>query len=116
MKIDYVRALRTSQSERFVVRKAGVDSGLVELHYLANGTVQGTLIVFEGAGISEPDIPAVLTHIDEVLLPEVSFDDRKLLFTVVVGRVHGSYEAQPGVGPATVNAKANVSQKGSNHE
>src|SRR5207248_1471917 len=89
MNVDYVRALRTTGSERFVVRKATVDSALLEIHYLLNGTVQATLIVFEGAGITESDIPAVLTHIDEVLLPDVSFDDHKLLFTVVVGRVHG---------------------------
>ena len=94
MNVDYVRVLRTPGSERFIVRMARVDSALIELHYLASGAVHGTLIVFDGAGISAPDIPTVLTHIDEVLLPDVSFDDEKLLFTVVVGRVHGSYEAE----------------------
>jgi hypothetical protein len=94
MNIDYVRALRTSHSERFIVRKAGVDSGIVDLHYLADGTVQGMFVVFDGAGITDSEIPKVITHIDEILLPDVSLDDHKLLFTVVVGRVHGSYESQ----------------------
>ncbi len=55
--------------------------------------VHGTLIVEEGRGVEESDIPHLLTHIDEALLPEVRLDDHNLTFTVVVGRAIGAYEA-----------------------
>lgn len=100
MSQDFVRLLRTPTSERFLLRRAGTDVAALDLHYLPVGTVQATLIVFEHSGILESEIPSILTHIDEVLLPDVSLDDRKLLFTVVVGRVLGSFEAVPDSAPS----------------
>jgi hypothetical protein len=95
MQIELVRLLRTPSSERHLLRRAGNDFAALDLHYLPNGTVQATLLVFEGAGVEEPDIPSLLTHIDEVLLPEVRLDDRNLTFTVAFGRVLGAYQAEP---------------------
>ena len=93
MEVSYVRLLRTPSSERHLIRRHDVDFAALDIHYLPNGTVQGTLILFEGCGVEEEDVPELLTHIDEVLLPEVRLDDRNLTFTVAVGRVLGAYEA-----------------------
>lgn len=38
--------------------------------------------------------PALLTYLDDMLLPDASLDDRKLAFTVVMGRVYGAFEAE----------------------
>jgi hypothetical protein len=45
--------------------------------------------------LGERDVPALLAHIDEVLLPEVRLDHKNLLFTVAVGRVLGAFQAEP---------------------
>jgi hypothetical protein len=103
---EYVRVLRTPYSERYLVRDSGSDIAALDMHYLLDGTVQATMIAFEGAGLREDDIPSLLTHIDEVLLPEVSLDDKKLLFTVVFGRVLGAYEATPQVPASPENYSA----------
>ena len=94
MQIEHVRLLRTPSSERHLLRRGGNDFAALDLHYLSNGTVQATLLVFEGAGVEEQDIPALLTHIDEILLPEVRLDDRNLTFTVAIGRVLGAFQAE----------------------
>lgn len=92
--IGFLRLLRTQSSERYIIRRRESDIASLEIHYLPNGTVQASLVAFEGM-IEESDIPDLLVHIDEALLPEVSLDDRKLVFTVVVGRVLGAFEATP---------------------
>lgn len=92
--IEFARLLRTPSSERHLLREAGNDFAVLDLHYLQDATVQATLIVFEGSGFGEDRIPELLTHIDEVLLPEVRLDDKNLTFTVVFGRVLGSYMAE----------------------
>ncbi len=94
MNVDLIRTIRTPHSERFILRRAGTDVGALDIHYLADRHVHGTLIVLDGGGIREDEIPALLTHLDETLLPDVSLDDRKLAFTVVMGRVHGAFEAE----------------------
>jgi hypothetical protein len=94
MDIAFARLLRTSSSERHVLRRNDADFAALDLHYLPNGTVQATLVVFEGSGVEEADVPDLLTHIDEVLLPEVQLDDRNLTFTVVMGRVLGAFQAE----------------------
>jgi len=94
MDIEYIRLLRTPYSERHLLRTLGTDFAALEMHYLPNSTVQATLILFEGAGISEGEIPQVLSRIDEALLPEVRLDDKNLMFTVVVGRVLGAFQAE----------------------
>ncbi len=91
MQINIVRLLRTPHSERFILQKDTKDAAVLELHYMSDGKVSGTLIIFEGDGIKEKDVPALLTHIDEVLLPEVSIRENNLSFTVVIGKVIGSF-------------------------
>lgn len=39
------RTLRTSSSERFLATRDGKDVAAVDLHYLANGTVSGTVVL-----------------------------------------------------------------------
>src|SRR5688572_7633957 len=90
----FARLLRTPSSERYVLQNDAGDFGALDLHYLPDATVQGTLVVFEGAGVMEEDVAELLHHIDEVLLPEVRLDQRNLTFTVVFGRVLGAFMAE----------------------
>jgi len=68
------------------------DVAALEVHYLDDGRVQATLIAFDGM-LHENEIADLLLHIDKVLLPDVSLDTKKLIFTVVFGRVLGAFEA-----------------------
>ena len=87
-----VRALRTPSSERYLLQvHAGQDSGALDLHYLPNGNITGTLTVFDQAGIQPDQVPEVLRYLDETLLPDVSLDDKHLHFTVVIGQVVGDF-------------------------
>jgi hypothetical protein len=84
-------------SERFLVQKTeGQDSAAIDLHYLADGHVAGTVFLFEHAGIEDAHIPEFLRHIDESLLPWVSLEDRTLTFTVVRGHVVGDFQPDKG--------------------
>lgn len=87
------RTLRTPHSERFLLGMAGQggEFGACDLHYLADGTVEGTVVLFDDAGMTEAQVPALLQALDEQLLPEVRLDERTLSFSVVLGRVLGSY-------------------------
>lgn len=88
----FIRALRTSSSERFILQAtAGEDSAVLDLHYLPSGNVAGTLIILEKGGFSELMAPQLLQFIDEVLLPEVSIEDRNVFFTVVRGQAVGDF-------------------------
>src|SRR4051812_8001430 len=96
MDVTFVRVLRTPHSERHLLRRDGADFAALDLHYLVDGTVQATLIVFEGSSCTESDVPELLTLIDEILLPEVQMDHEDLFFTVVIGRVLGAFQAVAG--------------------
>lgn len=100
MDIEFMRLLRTATSERHLLRRAKADFASLDLHYLPNATVQATLLIFDGSGFGEEEIPALLMHIDEVLLPEVQLDHQNLTFTVAFGRVLGAYQADE-EGPAS---------------
>src|SRR5688572_16401158 len=102
MDLTFSRVLRTPHSERHLLRRDGADFAALDLHYLLDGTVQATLVVFEGSGVEEADVPELLTHIDEVLLPEVQMDHKNLFFTVVVGRVLGAFQGESDTAPATI--------------
>src|SRR5262249_29795 len=91
MTIEYLRAFRTPSSERFFLRHLGSEFGCLELHYLMNGTVQALLVLYENATRPTEDTRAILKHIDDVLLPEVSLDDLKLLYSVFTGRAAGAF-------------------------
>lgn len=48
MSFKFVRTLRTPSSERFIVELAGgTDGAVLDVHYLVNGNVAGTLIVLD---------------------------------------------------------------------
>jgi hypothetical protein len=64
------------------------------LHYLASGTVAGTVILLKDAGWKESDVPALLGSLDEDFLPDVDLDHGNLNYTVVLGEVLGNYEAE----------------------
>jgi hypothetical protein len=95
VKIDFVRTLRTASSERFILRREEQPIGALELHYLPNGKADGTLILFEEMKIPETDIPDILKQIDDQLLPDLAAKEQNIFFTVVIGKVHGSFEPHP---------------------
>jgi hypothetical protein len=92
--ISWKRTLRTASSERFLAQREGKDVAAVDLHYLASGTVAGTVILLKDAGWKESDVPALLGSLDEDFLPDVDLDHGNLNYTVVLGEVLGNYEAQ----------------------
>jgi hypothetical protein len=95
MKFNVIRAIHTTSSERFLIQvKEGEDAAAIDLHYLRDGSVAGTLCVFEGTAIPEDAIPDILRQIDHMLLPHVSLDRHTVTFTVVKGRVLGHFSPQ----------------------
>ena len=91
--IVWKRTLRTSSSERLLAVRDGKDVAAVDLHYLANGTVSGTVILLKEAGWKESDIPGLLQSLDEDFLPDVDLTSGTLTYTVVLGEVVGNLEA-----------------------
>lgn len=100
MNLTWKRTLRTASSERFLALREGRDVAAVDLHYLANGTVAGTVVLLKGAGLGEAEIPALLSSLDEEFLPDVDLAQGNLNYTVVIGDVVGNYEAQAKDGAA----------------
>jgi len=94
MKLSWKRTLRTASSERFLALREGRDVAAVDLHYLANGTVAGTVILLKDAGWKESEVPALLASLDEDFLPDVDLDHGNLTYTVVLGEVIGNFEAE----------------------
>ena len=68
----------------------------VDLHFLANGTVAGTVILLKDAEWKEEGIPKLLQSLDEDFLPDVDLPHGTLTYTVVVGEVMGNFEATEG--------------------
>lgn len=91
--IIWKRTLRTSSSERFLATREGKDVAAVDIHYLANGTVSGTVILLKDAAWKEADIPALLQSLDEDFLPDVDLASGTLSYTVVTGEIVGNWEA-----------------------
>lgn len=71
----------------------GKDVAAIDLHYLANGTVAGTVILLKDAGLKEEDIQKLLSSFDEDFLPDVDLAHHTLNYTVVMGEILGNYEA-----------------------
>ena len=86
------RTLRTSTSERFLALRNGTDAAAIDLHYLPDGHVAGTVILLSAAGWKDDEIPALLTEFDEEFLPGVDLHSGTLTFTVVRGDLVGNYE------------------------
>lgn len=94
MKLTWKRTLRTASSERFLALRNGADAAAVDLHYLANGTVAGTVILLKGSGLDESNIQQLLSSLDDEFLPDVDLDHGNLSYTVVIGEVLGNWEAE----------------------
>lgn len=92
MFISFNKSVRTQASERYVILVDGIDVGACDLHYLPNGTVAGTVIIFEGSPFGDNQIEPLLTKIDNDLLPDVCLGEHNLTFTVVRGKVIGNFE------------------------
>lgn len=108
MYTSLVRTLRTSSSERFILRRVDADAApdppgdhgipdnrddvaVLDIHYPEPGRAIGTLILLEGAGLTLDDVPNLLSRLDADILPDVSFEDGTLEFSVVVGRSVGTF-------------------------
>lgn len=91
--ITWKRVLRTPSSERFLASREGTEVAAVDLHYLPNGTANGTVILLKTAGLTDVDIPPLLATLDEDFLPDVDLATGSLTYTVVVGEILGNYEA-----------------------
>ena len=92
--MSWKRTLRTASSERFLLQRDGQDAAAVDLHYLANGTVSGTVILLKSAGWTEEEIPKLLKSLDDDFLPDVDLERGTLTYTVVLGELIGVFEAQ----------------------
>lgn len=92
--IYWKRTLRTPSSERLLAHRDGHDVAAVDLHFLADGAVAGTVILLRDAGWKESDVPALLRTLDEDFLPGVDLQRGTLTFTVVIGEVIGNFEAE----------------------
>ena len=92
--MSWKRTLRTASSERFLLQRDGQDAAAVDLHYLANGTVSGTVILLKSAGWTEAEIPKLLKSIDDDFLPDVDLERGTLTYTVVLGELIGVFEAE----------------------
>jgi hypothetical protein len=103
--VTWKRTLRTPSSERFVAQKEGRDVAAVDLHYLPNGTVSGTVIVLTNANWTDTEIPKLLAMLDEDFLPEVDLARGNLTFTVVRGDIVGNFEATENADKATMRAE-----------
>ena len=93
MTLSWTRTLRTPSSERFLAQRGGNDVAAVDLHYLANGTVAGTVIILKDTGLDESHIQELLSSLDEEFLPDVDLAEGNLTYTVVLGEVLGNWEA-----------------------
>jgi hypothetical protein len=93
MTLLWQRSLRTPNSERFIANNSGREAAVIDLHYLGDGTVAGTVILLEGGGIAPEQIPEFLQRLDDELLPGVDLGSGNLQFSVVQGRFLGNFQA-----------------------
>ena len=90
--VQFVRVFRTRESERFLIQnRAGADLGAVDLHYLADRKVAGTVFLLDERYSDEGHAAGLLQLIDDQLLPDVSISEGSVAFTVVIGRVVGNF-------------------------
>jgi hypothetical protein len=93
MSISWKRTLRTSSSERFLAHRNGDDVAAIDLHYLGNGSVAGTVILLKHSGLREADLQGLLSDFDDEFLPDVDLGHGNLVYTVVIGECLGNWEA-----------------------
>ncbi len=96
MNIRFTRAIHTVSSERYLIHIDGEgDDAVLDLHYLANNSVVGTLIVLDKQYATKEAAARILEEADRALLPNASLDAGNLVFTVVKGAVVGEFKAAP---------------------
>ncbi len=94
MNVRFTRAIRTSSSERYLIHIDGDgDDAVLELHYLTDGTVAGTLIVLDKKYASKEAAAEILQEADRLLLPTASLTAGNLVFTAVKGSLIGEFKA-----------------------
>lgn len=93
MSISWKRTLRTPSSERFLAQRNGDDVAAIDLHYLGNGSVAGTVILLKSSGLQEADLQSLLSDFDDEFLPDVDLGHGNLVYTVVIGECLGNWEA-----------------------
>jgi len=91
--MNWKRTLRTASSERFLGVSDGTDAVAIDLHYLPDGTVAGTVTLLASARIDDDAVPALLSAFDDDFLPGVDLGSGNLTFTVIRGEVVGNFEA-----------------------
>jgi hypothetical protein len=92
-RLRWKRTLRTPSSERLLAVVDDRDAIAVDLHFLPDGSVAGTVTVVDGGGIGREEIPALLQRIDDDFLPGVDLDEGGVVFTVVWARAAESFES-----------------------
>jgi hypothetical protein len=92
-RIRWKRTLRTPSSERLLGELDGRDAVAVDLHFLQDGSVAGTVTLVDGGGIAREAVPELLTRIDDDFLPGVDLDEGGVVFTVVVASAAESFES-----------------------
>lgn len=90
--LTWKRTLRTPHSERFLGLRDGTEAA-IDLHYLPDGTVAGTVTLLASGGLKDDEIPALLSGFDDDFLPGVDLASGNLTFTVIRGEVVGNFEA-----------------------
>ncbi|RCS49379.1 hypothetical protein DTL42_12680 [Bremerella cremea] len=95
MKAKFIRIFRTASSERFLLHDdVDQELGMIDLHFLANGTVAGNLFLVAEKVDNEAGIRELLEQIDEQLVPAASFKDANLSFTVTQGELVGTFSSE----------------------
>jgi len=92
--IVFVRTLRTSSSERFLVQdieKPDVDIAAIDVHHLDNQVVTATVIVLVNEYSNDRFLNSLIETVDTRLLPMACLNDGDLSFTVVKGQVVGQF-------------------------
>lgn len=93
MKLIWKRTLRTTSSERFLAMRDDKEAAAIDLHYLDNGTVSGTVILLKVVDWKQDNIQQLLSGFDEDFLPGVDLAHHTLTYTVIMGEVLGNFEA-----------------------
>ncbi|GAA4427284.1 MULTISPECIES: hypothetical protein [Bremerella] len=94
MNAKFIRIFRTASSERFLLQDLiGEEMGMLDLHFLADGTVAGNLFLVQAKVTDEAGIRILLEQVDEQLVPAASMEDANLSFTVTQGELVGTFSS-----------------------
>lgn len=92
MPIKFIRMFRTASSEQYLLHDPqGEDVGLFDLHFLADGTVAGSLFLLKDKVDGEAEIRQIMDQIDQELVPAASIEEANLKFTVTQGELIGTF-------------------------